>query len=103
MCLTAGLPGCLCSIVSVNTELPGSLGKTGSIMGYAVHVSCIPLVVSHKTQASAWEGEQWGDCSQMWMARPVLQNVCMSGSMCCKEKQGSGVPCPRCPYWLVAP
>lgn len=44
----AGLPEHLDLAISVNTELPGSLGKKGSIMGYKAHVSHIPLVIKHE-------------------------------------------------------
>lgn len=32
-------------MVNVNVELPGSLGKKGSTMGYTVHMSCIQIVM----------------------------------------------------------
>lgn len=32
-------------MVNINAELPGSLGKKGTTMGYTVHVSCIQLVI----------------------------------------------------------
>lgn len=44
MCLIARLPGILCFMVNVNTELLDSLGKKGSPMGDTV-VSNIQLVI----------------------------------------------------------
>lgn len=32
-------------MVNVNAELPGSLRKKGSTMGYTAHLSCIQLLV----------------------------------------------------------
>lgn len=45
MCSTAGLLECLCLVINVNAELPGSLGKKGGIAGYTVRVSYIMLVI----------------------------------------------------------
>lgn len=48
MCITAGLLEHLYLAISVNTELPGSLGKKGNIMGYKAPVSHNPLVIKHE-------------------------------------------------------
>ena len=48
MCITAGLLEPLYLAISVNIELPGSLGKKGSVMGYKAHVSHYPLVIKHE-------------------------------------------------------
>ena len=71
MCLIARLPGSLCFMVNVNTELPGSLGKKGSPMGDTA-VSNIQLVI--KPELLLGEGShgvtaprcgQLGQCSEI--------------------------------------
>lgn len=102
MCSTAGLPACLCLVVNVNTELPGSLGKKGGTTGYTIHMSCMHVVI--KPELLLGEGS-----NGVIAPRCALEYVCewesvVWSALCCGHSLYSGgvIPERERGFWTIA-